>query len=53
MVTARTGNIAAYARRTVIMRDGLILDDHAVLQPANATEQLQHAPETDLPDVTM
>jgi len=42
-------DIAAYARRNVIMRDGLILDDHAVLQPANATEQLQHAPETDLP----
>jgi len=42
-------DIAAYARRNVIMRDGLILDDHAVLQRANATEQLQHAPETDLP----
>src|SRR6266480_4658190 len=42
-------DIAAYARRNVIMRDGLILDDHAVLQPANATEHLQHAPETDLP----
>src|SRR6266513_1072037 len=42
-------DIAAYARRNVIMRDGLILDDHAVLQPANATEHLQHVPETDLP----
>jgi putative ABC transport system ATP-binding protein len=42
-------DIAAYARRNVIMRDGLILDDHAVLRPANATEQLQHVPETDLP----
>src|SRR5437762_8961747 len=35
-------DIAAYARRNVIMRDGLILHDHAALQPANATEQLQN-----------
>src|SRR5204863_5264315 len=48
MATHEQG-IAAYAQRNVVMRDGLILDDHAVLQPANATEQLQHAPETDLP----
>jgi len=36
-------DIAAYARRNVIMRDGLILDDHAVSQRANAAGQLQHA----------
>src|SRR5256714_11715252 len=29
-------DIAAYARRNVIMRDGLILDDHAMLQRKNA-----------------
>jgi putative ABC transport system ATP-binding protein len=42
-------DIAAYARRNVIMRDGLILDDHAVSQRANAAAQLQHAPVTDVP----
>jgi putative ABC transport system ATP-binding protein len=42
-------DIAAYARRNVIMRDGVILDDHAVSQRANATAQLQHAPVTDVP----
>ena len=41
-------DIAAYARRNVIMRDGLILDDHAVSQRANAAGQLQHAPVTDV-----
>src|SRR5437879_7837326 len=34
-------DIAAYAQRNVIMRDGLILDDHAVAQRANAAAQLQ------------
>ena len=42
-------DIAAYARRNVIMRDGLILDDHAVSQRANAAAQLQHAPVTEVP----
>ncbi len=42
-------DIAAYARRNVIMRDGLILDDHAVSQRANAASQLQHAPVTGVP----
>ncbi|HEY2143946.1 MAG TPA: ABC transporter ATP-binding protein [Candidatus Udaeobacter sp.] len=42
-------DIAAYARRNVIMRDGLILDDHAVSQRANAVTQLQHAPVADVP----
>src|SRR5207249_568016 len=34
-------DIAAYAQRNVIMRDGLILNDHAVAQRANAATQLQ------------
>src|SRR5881296_4372790 len=34
-------DIAAYAQRNVIMRDGLILDDHAVSERANAAAQLQ------------
>jgi len=42
-------DIAAYARRNVIMRDGLILDDHGVSQRANAAAQLQHALVTDVP----
>ncbi len=43
-------DIAAYARRNVFMRDGLILNDHAVSQRANAAAQLQngtpHSPGT-------
>src|SRR5437764_5367857 len=35
-------DIASYAQRNVIMRDGLILDDHAVAQRAKAATQLQH-----------
>jgi putative ABC transport system ATP-binding protein len=35
-------DIAAYARRNVFMRDGLILNDHAVSQRANAAAQLQN-----------
>jgi putative ABC transport system ATP-binding protein len=35
-------DIAAYAKRNVMMRDGVILDDHLVLQPADAASQLQH-----------
>src|SRR6058998_1011160 len=34
-------DIAAYAQRNVIMRDGLILDDHAVSERATAAAQLQ------------
>ena len=34
-------DIAAYAQRNVIMRDGLILNDQAVAQRANAAAQLQ------------
>src|SRR5437660_3146781 len=40
MVTHES-DIAAYAQRNVIMRDGLILNDHAVAQRANAAIQLQ------------
>src|SRR5437588_6604022 len=40
MVTHES-DIAAYARRDVVMRDGLILNDHAVAQRANAATQLQ------------
>jgi putative ABC transport system ATP-binding protein len=36
-------DIAAYARRNVIMRDGIILEDHAVSKHTNAAAQLQHA----------
>jgi putative ABC transport system ATP-binding protein len=35
-------DIAAYARRNVIMRDGLIRDDHVVTQRAEARAQLQN-----------
>lgn len=35
-------DIAAYAKRNVMMRDGLILDDHLVSQRADATSQLQN-----------
>ncbi|MGB9475920.1 MAG: ABC transporter ATP-binding protein [Candidatus Udaeobacter sp.] len=41
MVT-HEADIAAYAKRNVMMRDGLILDDHLVSQPADAASQLQH-----------
>src|SRR5438132_7546920 len=34
-------DIAAYARRNVIMRDGVILDDHLVSQRSDAAVQLQ------------
>src|SRR5947208_3604878 len=34
-------DIAAYAKRNVMMRDGLIVDDHAVSERANAAAQLQ------------
>ena len=34
-------DIAAYARRNIMMRDGLILDDHVVAQRVNAATQLQ------------
>jgi putative ABC transport system ATP-binding protein len=41
MVTHES-DIAAYAKRNVMMRDGVILDDHLVSQPTNAASQLQH-----------
>jgi putative ABC transport system ATP-binding protein len=34
-------DIAAYARRNVMMRDGMILDDHPVSQRSDATDQLR------------
>jgi putative ABC transport system ATP-binding protein len=34
-------DIAAYAKRNVMMRDGVILDDHLVSQRANAASQLR------------
>ena len=34
-------DIAAYAKRNLMMRDGLILDDHLVSQRANAASQLR------------
>ena len=34
-------DIAAYAKRNVMMRDGVILDDHLVLQRSDAASQLQ------------
>src|SRR5436309_3048169 len=50
-------DIAAYARRNVFMRDGLILNDHAVSQRANAAAQLQngtpHSPGTPESDLTV
>ena len=36
-------DIAAYARRNVMMRDGVILDDHVVSRRLDATAQLQNA----------
>src|SRR6266513_6239833 len=41
MVT-HEADIAAYAQRNVVMRDGLVLNDHAVSQPTNAAAQLQN-----------
>ena len=35
-------DIAAYAKRNVMMRDGLILDDHVVSRRLDATAQLQN-----------
>jgi putative ABC transport system ATP-binding protein len=43
MVTHET-DIAAYAQRNVIMRDGLILEDRLVSQRTNAAAQLQQKP---------
>ncbi len=40
-------DIAAYAQRNVMMRDGMILDDHAVSQRSDAAAQLQK-PGTDV-----
>jgi putative ABC transport system ATP-binding protein len=40
MVTHES-DIAAYAKRNVMMRDGVILNDHLVLQRADAGSQLQ------------
>jgi putative ABC transport system ATP-binding protein len=37
-------DIAAYAQRNVIMRDGLILEDRLVFQRTNAAAQLQQKP---------
>jgi putative ABC transport system ATP-binding protein len=36
-------DIAAYAQRNVVMRDGVILDDHVVTQRSDAATQLQNA----------
>jgi putative ABC transport system ATP-binding protein len=45
-------DIAAYAKRNVMMRDGVILDDHVVLRRLDATAQLQNgkARPPDAPD---
>ena len=37
-------DIAAYAKRNVMMRDGVILNDHLVLQRADAGSRLQQQP---------
>jgi putative ABC transport system ATP-binding protein len=34
-------DIAAYAKRNVMMRDGMILDDHLVSKRSDAASQLQ------------
>jgi len=39
-------DIAACARRNVIMRDGVILEGHAVSKRMNAAARLQHATAT-------
>jgi putative ABC transport system ATP-binding protein len=41
MVTHET-DIAGYAQRNVIMRDGLILEDRVVSQRTNAAAELNH-----------
>jgi ABC-type lipoprotein export system ATPase subunit len=41
-------DIAAYARRNVIMRDGLIRDDHLVTQRSDAKAQLQNGRDSGL-----
>jgi putative ABC transport system ATP-binding protein len=41
MVTHES-DIAAYAKRNVMMRDGVILNDHPVLQRSHAASQLKH-----------
>jgi ABC-type lipoprotein export system ATPase subunit len=41
MVTHES-DIAAYAKRNVMMRDGVILDDHLVSERSDATAQLQN-----------
>jgi putative ABC transport system ATP-binding protein len=50
-------DIAAYAKRNVMMRDGVILDDHVVLRRLYAAAQLQNArarsPGAPATDVTM
>jgi putative ABC transport system ATP-binding protein len=48
-------DIAAFAQRNVVMRDGRILDDHLVSQRSNATAQRGRARPPDAPetDVTM
>jgi putative ABC transport system ATP-binding protein len=40
-------DIAAYARRNVLMRDGLVQSDRAVTQRFNAMEELANAPSVD------
>ena len=35
-------DIAAYGKRNVMMRDGMILDDHLVLRRLDAAAQLQN-----------
>jgi len=42
-------DIADYAKRNVIMRDGLIRQDRLVTQPSDAKAQLQNAPNADEP----
>jgi putative ABC transport system ATP-binding protein len=41
-------DIAAYAQRNVVMRDGLILNDHAVSRRSDAATQLQQTPSSTL-----
>jgi putative ABC transport system ATP-binding protein len=42
-------DIADYAKRNVIMRDGLIRQDQFVTQPSDAKAQLQNGPDADEP----
>lgn len=46
MVT-HEADIASYARRNIIMRDGLVRSDRAVLQRLNAAEELKNARSVD------